>query len=1016
MVSKSPGKWLVGGLAIAVVLWVLGDLGAAFWVDRLWFMELGYGDSFYRRLAVQLGLGGLAGGLSFVFCWVNLNRAQRYQWSAQELQDSQRRSPTAGELNPPSGWALGRDFRQGLAMNPPTPAPRTRPKISTRLGLVPLLVLIGAFTLLIGLLLFYYLDTALQVGQQNYNVQTLVPPLPSPLGWALGKKILAQLYGQLWKLGVVAGLLVGILTRPLWVLRAIALGFSAMAAWVLSGNWIRFLQLLQPTAFGDRDPLFHHDLSFYIFDLPWLQVMDFWLGGLFLYSLVAVTLVYLLSGGSVSQGFFPGFSPKQLAHLKLLMGLFFFSLAGRHFLNRWELLYSREGVVYGAGYTDVMFQQYGELGLGIFAVMTAIALVTMGFFPEVRPKFYFKKFLTTSYGLVAVYLLLLLLGFVGKWAVQYVLVQPNELARETPYIEHNIQLTNQAFGLNNIESRIFDPKQNLTAEAIARNNLTIDNIRLWDTNPILKSNRQLQQIRLYYSFFDADIDRYTLPILTPPSDLESDRTDKQQVIISPRELDYDAVPDQADTWINEHLVYTHGYGFTLSPVNQVAAAGLPKYFVKDIGSEAGQGGLTTISPALEKYIAVDNPRIYYGELTDNYIMTPTQVEEFDFPQGEVNVYNRYQGQGGIPLKSWGRKVIFGKYLRDWRMLLANNFQPDTKILLRRNINTRVKRLAPFLRFDRDPYLVVIKDPESGSQEDHLYWILDAYTTSSHYPYSDPGPYPFNYIRNSVKAVVNAYDGDVQFFISDPSDPIIRTWAKVFPGLFQDLEAMAPKLRQHLRYPADFFAVQSQQLLTYHMKEPQVFYNREDQWEIPEEIYAGESQAIAPYYLIMKLPMEQEEEFILLHLYTPKSRPNLVAWLAARSDGEQYGKLLLYQFSKQELIYGTNQVEALINQDPVISQQISLWNNLGSRVLQGNLLVIPIEDSLLYVEPLYLEAEENSVPSLARVIVVYNNRIVMAETLDQGLEAIFQPDRPGNDNNAPIVRPVDESLPVLPLNP
>ena len=336
------------------------------------------------------------------------------------------------------------------------------------------------------------------------------------------------------------------------------------------------------------------------------------------------------------------------------------------------------------------------------------------------------------------------------------------------------------------------------------------------------------------------------------------------------------------------------------------------------------------------------------------------------------------------------------------MLFAQNFTSDTKLLFRRNIKARVKAIAPFLNYDRDPYLVAAKT-SAENQDNKLYWIIDAYTTSDRYPYSDPGENSFNYLRNSVKVVVDAYNGKVDFYIADSEDPMIKTWAKVFPDLFKPLTAMPLELHNHIRYPEDLFSIQSERLLTYHMQDPQVFYNREDQWQIPQEIYGTESRAVAPYYLIMKLPTAEQEEFILLHPYTPTSRPNLIAWLAARSDGAEYGKLLLYKFPKQKLIYGPNQIEALINQDPVISQQISLWNREGSRAIQGNLLIIPIEQSLLYVEPLYIEAEENSLPALARVIVIYENQIVMAETLDEGIDAIFKP----KGNSEAIVRPVED---------
>jgi hypothetical protein len=481
-------------------------------------------------------------------------------------------------------------------------------------------------------------------------------------------------------------------------------------------------------------------------------------------------------------------------------------------------------------------------------------------------------------------------------------------------------------------------------------------------------------------------------------------------LVAARELEYRNVPPEAQTWINQHLIYTHGYGFTLSPVNIAEPSGLPTYFVKDIGTGNDEGTLQTATADIAASIPIDNPRIYFGELTQSYVMTGTKVQELDYPSGDDNRYNTYDGTGGVAIASWWRRGLFSLYLRDWQMLFTQNFTPQTKVLFRRQIKERVEKLAPFLRFDSNPYLVTANvaanssHPDSGkTDQGTLFWVIDAYTVSDRYPYSDPGQENFNYIRNSVKVVIDAYNGSVTFYSVDFNDPILQTWQRIFPQLFQPIAAMPPGLQSHMRYPPDLFWVQSQSLLTYHMTDPQVFYNREDQWQLSKEIYDAKSQQVKPYYLIMKLPEADAEEFILLYPFTPVRRNNLIAWLAARSDGENYGKRLLYQFPKRELIFGSEQIEALINQDPVISQQISLWNRQGSRALQGNLLIIPIENALLYVEPLYLEAEANSVPILARVIVIYENKIVMAETLEQALAGIFQPE---GRNSETIVRPVD----------
>ena len=419
--------------------------------------------------------------------------------------------------------------------------------------------------------------------------------------------------------------------------------------------------------------------------------------------------------------------------------------------------------------------------------------------------------------------------------------------------------------------------------------------------------------------------------------------------------------------------------------------GLPYYFVKDIGNDRSDESLRTSSEAIRESIPINIPRIYYGELSNTYIMTNGKVKELDFPRGQDNAYNTYDGKGGISIGSWTRRILFSAYLQDWQMLFTRNFTPDTRLLFRRNINQRIRRLAPFLRFDRNPYLVAADggDTNLKGESISLYWVIDAYTTSDRYPYSDPGQRNFNYIRNSVKIVVDAYNGDVDFYIADASDPIVKTWRQIFPNLFKPLADMPPDLRRHIRYPEDMFSTQSERLLIYHMTDPQVFYNREDQWRIPQEIYGTKQQPVAPYYLIMKLPTGSSEEFILFHVYTPTSRNNLIGGLFARSDGENYGKLLMFELPKQRLIYGPEQIEALINQTPSISQQISLWNREGSSVIQGNLLVIPIDQSLLYIEPLYLEATENSLPTLTRVIAAYEDKIVMKPSLEEALDGIFE---------------------------
>ena len=970
-------------IAIAFGVWLIFDIVTRLGAEIFWFQEVGQLQVFSLRLLTQGLLWAIAFGISALYLLGNLFLAARlvsYQL------------PVASDQLPVSSYY----------------APRT-----TQLPLRLFLPLVLILNLLVGLLLWHYGQTAVQYWQPDFNLPNLSPLIPKLFRpeavLALGKR----LFAQVWALGLLAGLAIALLFYTRFFLWAIAILFSVIFGLVLSGHWARVLQYLNSTAFNSAEPVFNRDISFYIFTLPLGELLEFWLVGMFLYGLIAVALTYLLAGDNLNKGRFDRLARSQQRHLEGLGGCFMLAVSLSYWLNRYELVYSRRGVTYGASYTDVTTQLPANTFLSLLALAIAVILFWGAVFGY--PKQFRRKLLLWSAG---AYLLIAVgTGTLLPSAVQRFVVLPNELERERPYIQRSIALTRQAFNLE-IDDRTFDPQNNLTYADIQANDLTIRNIRLWDQRPLLETNRQLQQIRLYYRFPDADIDRYNLlrdpipgePIATPPLGAEPQQpgadtanTERRQTLIAARELDYSAVPQEAQTWVNQHLIYTHGYGFTLSPVNTVAAGGLPEYFVKDIGDTTTDGTLTVSSKAIRDSIPIGQPRIYYGEITNTYVMTGTETQELDYPSGNENVYNVYDGRGGINIGPFWRRLLFAKYLNDWQMLLTQDFTPQTKLLFRRNINQRIRAIAPFLRYDRDPYLVAA---DAGDKQSSLFWIVDAYTTSDRYPYAEPGSEGINYIRNSVKVVVDAYHGAVNFYVADPNDPIIDTWQKVFPGLFQPLSNLPKTLRSHIRYPLDLFSIQAERLMTYHMTDPQVFYNREDQWQIPTEVYGSEAKLVEPYYLITSLPTVPFEEFILLLPYIPSQRTNLIAWLAARSDGENYGRLLLYEFPKQRLIYGPEQIEARINQDPVISQQISLWNRQGSRTIQGNLLIIPIEQSLLYVEPIYLEAAQNSLPTLVRVIVAYENRIVMAETLEQGLKAIFQQEE---TPASPIIRPVEEPI-------
>ncbi|MEG3848988.1 UPF0182 family protein [Microcoleus sp. herbarium19] len=988
---------VIAGLLLAF------ELASRAAAEILWFQEVGYLEVLLLRLKTQGLLGVIATAISAVFLLGNLALARRLQLPFEEVKSAV----------PQSVFALPRADKTGK--NYQLPAAKSQVTFSGLLLAVFGLSSIAALTVIhCGLLAANSLT--------YFDLAGNLPAPPVQFGIEAIPQIGVQLFSSWWQLALLLGAILTVAIKPDFWLRAIALFLSLAIGLIAVSHWTKVLQYFHPTNFNTTDPLFNQNISFYIFIFPILELLSFWLTVVFLYGLVSSALTYLLSGNSLSQGRFLGFSRSQQRHLYGLGAAFMLATALTYWLGRYALLYSRGDVTYGANYADVTVRLpcYGFLSI----LAGAIALLML---------YQVCQFKIQNQLIKKIILAWLNLSFLGVLVVpnmvQQLIVKPNELARQEQYIQRNIAFTQEAFDLKRIDIKTFDPAGKLTYKDLEKNQFTINNIRLWDKRPLLETNRQLQQIRPYYTFPDADIDRYTIK----NEQAKKGEAQSQQVILAARELDYTAVAPEAQTWVNEHLVYTHGYGFTISPVNTVGVGGLPDYFVKDIGvtAQTGETALGITSDRIRASIPIGHPRIYYGQITDTDVMTGTKVKEFDYPSGEDNVYNTYSGRGGIAIGSPWRRWLFANYLKNWQMALTRNFTPETKLLYRRNINKRVRAIAPFLRYDSDPYLVVAnanlsKDDiekqrdriskeikpspsETDKSPNYLYWIIDAYTASDRYPYSDPGNHDFNYIRNSVKVVIDAYNGSVDFYVANPTDPIINSWIAIFPGLFKPLDQIPPALRKHIRYPVDLLSIQSERLLTYHMEDPQVFYNREDLWRVPNEIYGSEQQPVAPYYLITKLPTETAEEFILLLPFTPVSRNNLIAWIAGRSDGDDYGKLLLYQFPKQRLVYGPEQIEALINQDPVISEQISLWNRQGSKAIQGNLLVIPIEQSLLYVEPLYLEADRNSLPTLIRVIVAYENRIVMAETLDGALKALFQPKA---TTKPVILRPVEGATPAL----
>jgi hypothetical protein len=722
--------------------------------------------------------------------------------------------------------------------------------------------------------------------------------------------------------------------------------FSLFATLRGSAQWENYLRFLNATPFGFPDPLFNKDIGFYVFRLPFLKHVYGWLMTVLILTALATALIYFMRR---SFQFIPPrtlrIAPAARTHIAILIAAIFFVGTWGVWIALNEILFTKRGVVFGPGYTDVTTQLWMLkvlMGATVFCGLSILSLV------------FRRDWRLPALG-VAAFLLVVIVGTgIYPSLVQKFKVVPNEIVLERPFLEQNIKYTRIAYRLDAMQDRDFPAEESLTREDLRRNDLTIKNIRLWDHAPLLSTYSQLQEIRTYYKFQDVDNDRYTI------------NGEYRQVMLSPRELSYRALP--ARTWINEHLNYTHGYGVVLGPVNRISPEGLPEFFIKDI------------PPVSSANIKVTRPEIYYGETSNEYVFVRTKRPEFDYPVGEKNVYSRYEGKGGVPLSFW-RKLIFAARFGSFTILLSDDITGESRVMYYRKINERVSRVAPFVHLDPDPYLVI-------SAEGRLFWFLDGYTVTDRFPYSEPIGNLGNYIRNSVKALVDVYDGTVQLYISDPKDPIIQTYAKIFPGVFKSLEEMDPDLRNHIRYPPGLLNIQARMYSTYHMQDAQVFYNKEDLWSIPRKSGAGGEREMEPYYTIMRLPEGKKEEFVLLLPFTPSKKDNMSAWMAGRCDPPHYGEAVVYIFPKQKLVYGPRQIEARIDQDAVISQQLSLWNQRGSQAIRGNLLAIPIEKSILYVEPLYLAAEKGSLPELKRVIVGFGNLLAMEENLELSLQQVF----------------------------
>jgi uncharacterized membrane protein (UPF0182 family) len=726
---------------------------------------------------------------------------------------------------------------------------------------------------------------------------------------------------------------------------------SLLVAWfaaeVFFSQWDSFLRFRYGGSFGVADPLFGIDVGFYVFRLPFYQMLQT--------SALMLTIVTMLWGGGIyllkaGLSGMVAWRRHAASHLSVLLFIMTAILGWGFWLDHYELVYSTMGVVYGAGFTADHFTRFA---LWVMVVVSAVACAALAF-NVLRPRL---RLLATG---VCVYVAIYAVGvFLVPALFQQFVVVPSELAFETPFLKNYIAFTRKAYDLDTIQETSYPALADLTPAVVSRNQDTIDNIRLWDARPLLQMYQQTQAIRLYYQFYNVTVDRYHLA------------DGYHQVMLATRELS-PQLPTAAQTWVNEELQFTHGYGLVMNYVSTTVGGGFPQYLIENV------------PPATTDSLTITQPAVYYGESQSGYRIVGTGTKEFDYPQGNDNVYTNYAGTGGIPVDSFWRRALFAWTQGDINILLTTYITPESRIQIWRDVQHRVAEVAPFLSLDSDPYAVL----SNGK----LYWIQDAYTTSPQYPYADQHQAAFggslNYIRNSVKVVVNMYDGSVQFYVMDPTDPILAAYRRAFPGVFQNLDQLPPDLKSHLRYPEDLFAIQSDEYKTFHMTDPQVFYNREDLWVSPVETYDGVQQPMQPYYILMKLPGSTTLEYLLMTPFTPQNRSNMISWMAARCDFPDYGKKLFYELPKDKLTYGPSQIEAMIDQNPTISQQLTLWDQMGSHVLRGKLIVTPIENSFLYIVPIYLQAAGENFPQLKRVIAVTGDKVVMEPTLDEAVAALF----------------------------
>ena len=748
---------------------------------------------------------------------------------------------------------------------------------------------------------------------------------------------------------------------------------SFLTATGIAGQWRTVLQFIHRTPFNATDPVFGRDIAYYVFTLPALQLGIDFVWGLVFIALVAVAVpIYFVRGDITFRVARLSIEPEAQTHLAMLAALWLLLAALRTWAVRIPtLLLSTHTPLVGASWTDLHVRLPGLRALAVFLVFAAALMVLR----SRRPAFVRTLVLVVAANL----LFTAAVNGVVPALVQRLVVQPNELARETPQIQHHIAATRAAWGLDSVERRELDANQQLSARDIAANRATIDNIRLWDREPLLQTFGQLQSIRTYYDFVGVDDDRYTV------------NGEMRHVLLSARELDPASLPTR--TFVNEHLTFTHGMGLTLGPSNEVTAEGLPVLWIKDL------------PPSSSIATPVSRPQIYFGDLPRPFVLAPSRQREFDFPsaEGDEAEYSTYTGGAGVPVNALWRRLAFALRFGSMNILLSSDLQENTRVIFHQHVRERAALALPFVDFDSDPYLVV-------SDSGQLKWILDGYTSSDRYPYSARMAGGVSYLRNSVKVVIDAYEGTVQAYLTDPSDPLIQTLAKIYPRVLIPFEEMPADIRAHVRYPEDLFRAQTSLYATFHMTDPETFYHREDQWQVPPDQRGGVRGGYARH-IVMRLPGEENAEYLLMRPFTPRQKDNLAAWMVARNDGDQYGRLIAYRFPRQSLVFGPTQIANRINQDTEVSQQISLWDQGGSEVIRGELLVIPVEASLLYVQPIYLRAQGGKIPELKRVVVAHEGRVVMQETLDAGLRALFGD---GAGSTRPAVRPTQAAVPGVQL--